>query len=210
MRYILFLSIFFVLLSCNKDDREISETTNEDTYKIKKIQFSLTDGNIDSLFTKLDTINYINASNEKRPDTTIYPYRALKDSLKIIMDTSEFDNLVFKDSIGFRPMEINKKKEIRKFSEDSIYISRLPDNFTFPVRNVLESASFEPNAQTKYAITGEYWRVKYDIKFEAEIECSNNDKPIVVTGVMKYSIVRTNDPNRDEHLKTIIIVASKI
>jgi len=194
MRFLLYLLIIICFsIGCSNDDDRIIEEPEADVYKIENMEFYLSeDDTLYSVIDRLDTITYVNRSTIQLPDTTFYPYKSLKDSLFIELDMPIQEELSLQDSLGFQRMIIRNDRRVGYVvSQDSTYISKFPSSSLLPLHNVNVNVIFTPNPNTKYEITGAYWRDRYSISFRAEAINIKNQEPISLSGKLRYSTVRT-------------------
>lgn len=199
-------------ISCSNDDESIIKKPEANIYKIENIEFYLSeDDTLYSVINRLDTITYVNRGAFQLRDTTFYPYRTLKDSLFIELDTPFQEKLLLQDSLGFQRMIIRSDRKIgHVVSQDSIYISNFPTISLLPLHNVDVKVTFTPTPNTRYDITGAYWRDRYSISFKAEAINIKTQKPISLHGKLRYSTVRTLQrgyPTEDTPKTTTLIIS---
>lgn len=197
MRSLLYLFLvicFSFSIGCSNDDDLIIEGPEAaNMYKVENMEFYLSeDDTVYSVIDRLDTITYVNRTASSLPDTTFYPYKALRDSLFIELDTPFQEELLLQDSLGFHRMEIRSdRRVVYLVSQDSAYISKFPSSSLLPLHNVNVKVTFTPSSNTRYDITGAYWRDRYSISFRAEAINKKNQEPILLSGKLRYSTVRT-------------------
>lgn len=213
MRHFLFLlTTVCICISCSNDDESIIEGPGTDMYKIENIKFYLSeDDTVYSVIDRLDTITYVNRGTSQIPDTTFYPYRFLKDSLFIELDMPSQEELLLQDSLGFLRMMIGDDREVGYIvSQDSIYTSKFPNTSLLPLHNVNAKVIITPTPNTRYDITGAYWRDRYSISFKAEAINIKTQKQKFLNGKLQYSTVRTwqeGYPNDDTPMITTLIIS---
>lgn len=182
-----FVILCCAIISCSQDDP--SSSADENLYELKNIEFYLADDDQNTFsFDHLDMLSFTNHSNSSLPDTTFYPFQTLKDTLLVKINTPTND-FKLKDSIAFRNMMINPDHSISYLSNDSIYISEKAHEFIFPVTHKSEELTLKPNPETHYEITGNYWRIRYTISFEARAIHLYTEEETTLQGKLFYSIV---------------------
>lgn len=190
-------SLLCILSACTRTIETPATNPGEELYAIRDIEFFLAeDDTLDSTLARLDTVVFVNRSTSHLPDTTFYPYAAVKDSVHIALTDATQRELLAIDSISFRQMTVRKgdNGELSFFQQqDSIEITGFPATVTMP-SGVHIAETFRPTPKTKYEMTGEYWRVRYSISFRAYAVRAKDGQSIAVDGKIWYATATVSGP----------------
>lgn len=216
MRIIFSGSAFYFIFSCclffacTKAVNDPTGSADGEVYTVSNMDFFLAeDDTIDSVFSQLDTIIVVNASADPLPDTTIYPYQSLKDSVYVALIGPSPDTLTLADSIRFRHMIVRPNGEgelvLGNLPQDSVSIAGFPVAIDMPLMNVNIAETFEPAPKTRYEITGEYWRVRYSVSFRAYAVRPSDGHTLVLQGKVHYSTVSVSSYDGQEPRPNAVI-----
>lgn len=210
--------IFLVCLfsACTKAVDDVIGGSENNAYTVSEIDFFLSaDDSVDSVFSRLDTITVVNNTSNTLPDTTLYPYQSLKDSVYITLDHPLPDTLLLTDTVSFRHRVVRPGADgehvLSELPTDSVSISGFPAIVSMPLLQVHIAETFRPTPKTRYDITGEYWRVWYSVSFRAYAVRPGDGQTIVLHGKVRYSTVSvSSNGGQDPRPKSVITIISDI
>ena len=174
----------FIFTACdNGKESDYSDPETDDMYILDEIRFFLqeNDGIVDTLECTLDTIVYYNNTTIPQPDTVFYPYSATVDSIIIQFDNyMEIPVIQFSDSVEFPSLIMD---ETIYFSADyPVRVNKIPDSNV--IKNICAGTSVElsPTPQSRYNITGKYFRIRARASFEVSYVGKSTGQYYSVTG----------------------------
>lgn len=187
--YLIYGFLIFNLISCDKQDEHV-KSDEKNIYQLYDISFFLTPSEDQNEFIidRIDTLMIANQSDSFLPDTTLYPYELIQDSL-FVKITSPIDEEMIVDSLPFRKLQIGPDYEVGYLSKDTNYFKGVDDLILFPVEHKYEAIAITPEPNVIYEITGTYWRIRYSISFQAQAIRESDNSDILIEGKMIYSIV---------------------
>lgn len=213
MRTLIAFFLFVCLCAACKKTTHIPAENPETPYVLEDIEFFLAGNDVtDSTLQRLDTITYIYASATAAPDTTLFPYTSLEDSVSVALTTPEGEPPTFADSVGFRHVSIHTLADgtlTYGQQTDSVHFAGFPDTVAMPQRRVQIAMTLHPTPRKKYQLTGEYWRVRYSVSFRAHAVQPESGERIPVEGKVRYSTVAVSayDGQKPVPQATILIVS---